>query len=181
MKTLTLFGGLFGGVIVAFATLADETELFHYGPVFDKFGKHASVEGIQVTGDEVFRVAFDVAEAAQSGSINRNFDSLARFINMHVANGVKKENLSLALVVHGTATTDLLNQKAYTEKKGTSNRNQALVDALIKEGVSVIVCGQSAAAHGIDHDMFIEGVRVELSAMTAHAKLAQQGYSTNPF
>jgi hypothetical protein len=27
----------------------------------------------------------------------------------------------------------------------------------------------------------VEGVKMELSAMTAHARLAQKGYSVNPF
>ncbi|BFT29572.1 hypothetical protein D210916BOD24_07480 [Alteromonas sp. D210916BOD_24] len=167
--------------LTAYSALANENPAFHYGPVFDKFGKHVSVDGVNFTGSEVFHIAFDATNAAQPGHTNRKFDSLARFINMHVANGVKKENVSLALVVHGSATIDLLNNKAYEAKNGVSNHNQELLKALMQEGVKVIVCGQSAAAHGIDHDMLIDGVIMELSAMTAYAKLAQQGYTNNPF
>ena len=77
---------------------------FDYGPVFDTFGKHAHVEGVSFPENQTFKVAFDVAKAASPGEVNRKFESLARFINMHVANGVKQENVSLALVVHGSAT-----------------------------------------------------------------------------
>ncbi|MEM7267022.1 MAG: hypothetical protein AAF370_13880, partial [Pseudomonadota bacterium] len=73
---------------------------FDYGPVFNTFGKHAHVEGVSFPENQTFKVAFDVAKAASPGEVNRKFESLARFINMHVANGVKQENLSLALVVH---------------------------------------------------------------------------------
>ena len=154
---------------------------FEYGPVFSSFGKHAPVEGVSFTENQAFKVAFDVANAAKPGEVNRKFESLARFINMHVANGVKQENLSLALVVHGSATEEMLKTERFKQRKGQPNGNEALLTALMKQGVEVIVCGQSAAAHGVEKDALIEGVKMDLSAMTAHARLAQQGYSVNPF
>lgn len=49
------------------------------------------------------------------------------------------------------------------------------------KGVRVIVCGQSSAANDVSSEMLIEGVEMDLSAMTAHARLSEQGFSTNPF
>ncbi|MEE2877945.1 MAG: DsrE family protein, partial [Pseudomonadota bacterium] len=43
------------------------------------------------------------------------------------------------------------------------------------------LCGQTAAAREIEKDDLIPGVQIALSAMTAHAVLANQGYSLNPF
>jgi intracellular sulfur oxidation DsrE/DsrF family protein len=154
---------------------------FEYGPVFSAFGKHAPVEGVSFTENQTFKVAFDVAKAAKPGEVNRKFESLARFINMHVANGVKQENLSLALVVHGSATEEMLKSDLFKQRKGQPNGNETLLAALMKQGVEVIVCGQSAAAHGVEKIALIEGVKMDLSAMTAHARLAQKGYSVNPF
>lgn len=154
---------------------------FEYGPVFSSFGKHAPVEGVSFAKDETFKVAFDVAKAAKPGEVNRKFESLARFINMHVANGVKQDNLSLALVVHGSATEEMLKSEFFKKRKEQPNGNEALITALMEQGVEVIVCGQSAAAHGVEKDALIEGVKMDLSAMTAHARLAKRGYSVNPF
>ena len=154
---------------------------FEYGPVFSSFGKHAPVEGISFTENQAFKVAFDVAKAAKPGEVNRKFESLARFINMHVANGVKQENLSLVLVVHGSATDEMLKTANFKQRKGQPNGNEVLLTELMKQGVDVIVCGQSAAAHGVEKNALIEGVKMDLSAMTAHARLAQKGYSVNPF
>ena len=155
---------------------------FEYGPVFNAFGKHAPVDGVSFTENQTFKVAFDVAKAAKPGEVNRKFESLARFINMHVANGVKQENLSLALVVHGSATEEMLKNDLFKQqRKGQLNGNEALLTALMKRGVEVIVCGQSAAAHGVEKNALIEGVKMDLSAMTAHARLAKRGYSVNPF
>lgn len=45
----------------------------------------------------------------------------------------------------------------------------------------VILCGQSAAASGIERVDLLPGVEMALSAMTAHALLQQDGYTLNPF
>tara|TARA_B100000902_G_scaffold386896_1_gene430135 strand:- start:283 stop:834 length:552 start_codon:yes stop_codon:yes gene_type:complete len=154
---------------------------FSAGPVFQDYGKKVQVEGVEFNANTEFKVAFDVAKGAEPGKVNRQFDSLARFINMHVASGVPAENIELALVVHGSATLDLLGAPAYPQKQGAKNANIALLNALMANQVRVIVCGQSAAAHGYANEAFLPGVEVALSAMSAHALLQQQGYTLNPF
>lgn len=128
-----------------------------------------------------FKVAFDVAKGAGEGKMNRQFHSLARFINMHVANGVPIENIELALVVHGKAANDLMNKSAYHAIFNADNPNQSLITGLLENKVKVILCGQSAAVNGLTNSHLIEGVQMALSAMTAHAQLHAQGYSLNPF
>ena len=167
--------------LLFFAGPASAKSDFEYGPVFSTFGKHASVDSVSFPENQTFKIAFDVAKAANPGEVNRKFESLARFINMHVANGVKQENLSLALVVHGSATEEMLKTANYKQRKGQPNGNETLLTALLEQGVEVIVCGQSAVAHGVEKSALIDGVKMDLSAMTAHARLAQEGYSVNPF
>ena len=154
---------------------------FQEGSVIIGFGKSAAVSTHTVPKDAKFTIAFDVASSSDNGELNRKFDSLARFINMHVAAGVKKENIQLALVVHGKATFDLLDNAGYQKKHSLDNPNKPLLNALMENNVRVILCGQSAAAHAIDTSQLIKGVEVELSAMTAHALLQQSGYTVNPF
>ncbi|MBI1364688.1 MAG: hypothetical protein GC153_01850 [Alphaproteobacteria bacterium] len=151
---------------------------FHPGPVIPEFGKVASVEtDMPIPAGTDFKVQFDVTDAAKPGEINRSFDTAARFINMHVENGVPLDHIHLALVVHGPATNDLLAKS----KDGSANANAPLVAALIKNGVDIYLCGQAAAAHGVAKKDLLPGVKLALSAMTAHALLSQQGYSLNPF
>ncbi len=153
---------------------------FKDGPVIVGFGKSTAVATHSVSSDAKFMVAFDVA-TSDSGELNRKLDSLARFINMHVAAGVKKEHIQLALVVHGKAAFDLLNNVYYQKKYTLNNPNAPLLNALMENNVRVILCGQSAAANEIEANQLIDGVEVELSAMTAHALLQQAGYTVNPF
>lgn len=152
---------------------------FATGPVFSEFGPHAPVPGAAAIPQlSRFAIAYDVstgAEADEDGvrPRNRGFETAARFLNMHVAAGVPQDRIDLVVVVHGKAVFDLV--------PGEDNASEAMVRAMLKEGVRFIVCGQSAAAYGVPSTALIDGVEMQLSAMTAHALLQQEGYTVNPF
>jgi len=172
---LTILIALFSNGLLA------QASLFKEGQVIKGFGKYAVVNNVGVDDATVLKVAFDVSQAAKPGEVNPDFDSLARFLNMHVAAGVKQENIHLALVVHGRAGLDLLNNQSYKKAQDADNFNKALVEALLANNVRVLLCGQSAAGYEISQEQLIKGSKVELSAMTAHALLQQEGYTLNPF
>ena len=174
-RALLLFGAL------SLSPVHASEPVFKTGPVFEQFGKHAAVSGVSIAPEQRFKIAFDVARGAEAGSMNQGFNKLARFINMHVANGARVENLQLALVVHGSATLDVVKNAVYKKRTDHQNASEKLLLALMDKGVRVIVCGQSSAKHKVTQQMLIEGVEMDLSAMTAHARLAQEGYSLNPF
>jgi intracellular sulfur oxidation DsrE/DsrF family protein len=157
-------------------------ENFYTGPLIPEFGKIARVETTMPIPDgSAFSVAFDVSQQAEQGAESRYLASAARFLNMHVAAGVKPDDLRLAVVVHGGASKDLLSEKAYAARFKTDTANAALLRALMQHGVRVILCGQSAAYYDIALDDLEPGVEMALSAMTAHAQLQQSGYTLNPF
>ncbi|MXO91766.1 hypothetical protein GRI41_13090 [Altererythrobacter aquaemixtae] len=176
-------------VLFAVPAAAQDMSMFKTGPVFEDFGPHAPVEGVDsVPADTEFSVAFDVAKAAEDGTRNRGFESAARFINMHVAAGVDPDNIRIAVVVHGKASLDLLDDAAWAarqpvgeEEEAPDNPSSAMIRAMLDHGVRFILCGQSGAAHGIKQEDLIPGVETALSAMTAHALLQQGGYTVNPF
>jgi len=172
-------------LVLAFTTAnfaiagADE---FMAGPVIKNYGKHAKVEqDFNFDKNSVFKVAFDISEQGKIGEVNRKIETMARFINMHVANGMPAKNIHLALVVHGKAGFDLLKGPLYQEKFQQKNANSALLQDLMKNQVRVYLCGQSAAYYEISNDMLAPGVEMALSAMTAHAVLQSKGYKVNPF
>lgn len=152
-------------------------EDFVAGPLVPSFGKTAPVPGAVLPADVQFKVAFDVAAASEGEAVNRNLDSAARFLNMNALAGVPAENLKVAIVVHGPAAMDLVNEA----KRGGPNPNAALIGELVAAGVSVQLCGQTAASRDIAPDDLLPGVTLSLSAMTAHALLQQDGYTLNPF
>jgi len=154
---------------------------FKDGTVIKGFGKHANVATSTVNKNTILKVAFDVGKGAKVGEVNNRFDSLARFINMHVAAGVPKENIELALVVHGGASFDLLNDATYQKAHQQNNPNKTLIEELLANNVRIILCGQTAAARDISLTQLISGSEIELSAMTAHALLQNAGFTVNPF
>lgn len=177
MKTLSLVLVLF-----VFATKLSIASGFGDGPVIYGFGNHSPVKLDQKVDDSTrLKVVFDVAKSGEKGKHNRHIDSVARFLNMNVANGVKMENIELAIVVHGKASEDLLENSAFKARRDAENSSIKLIDQLLKHNVRIYLCGQSAAYHGIENKDLIEGVQMSLSAMTAHALLSQKGYSLNPF
>jgi intracellular sulfur oxidation DsrE/DsrF family protein len=173
--------GFIFGVVFSFQSMAG-LESFTEGPLIQGYGKHAKVEqDMKIPENMRFKVTFDVSDSGGNEALNRKFDSLARFLNMHVADGIVADNIKLALVIHGKASADLLNEKAFQQKFESSNPNQALLQLLLKHKVQIFLCGQSAAFYDINNADLIGGVQMALSAMTAHAILQQQGYQLNPF
>ena len=178
---LSVKASLFFLLVSVGAAVHAQMSAFQEGPLIKGFGKNAAVSTHTVSKDAKFKVAFDVGAAAKAGEINRKFDSLARFLNMHVAAGVNPDNIELALVVHGKASFDLLDHATYQKLNGLENANKPLLRALLANNVRVILCGQTATAYEISLAQLVAGSEIELSAMTAHALLQQQGYSVNPF
>ncbi|MBV7266000.1 DsrE family protein [Erythrobacter ani] len=155
---------------------------FDTGPVFTEFGPHAPVPGANAIDPTAeFRIAFDVADKADDGARNRKFESAARFTNMHVAAGVPKDRISLAVVVHGKAVLDLVTDEVRGGRDMEPNASAPMVAAMLDQGIRFVVCGQSASVYGVKAEHLIEGVELEISAMTAHALLQQRGYTVNPF
>jgi intracellular sulfur oxidation DsrE/DsrF family protein len=151
-------------------------------PVITGFGNFYNVpEHVTISDSTTFKIAFDVDKAAKEGEQNNAMNSLARFINMHIAHGVKPENIQLALVVHGSASVDVLANSEYKKRFKTDNKNQSLIKQLLTNNTVVYVCGQSATHYKVAPEQLIDGVQMSLSAMTAHAQLQQQGYTLNPF
>ncbi|MEH6463226.1 MAG: DsrE family protein [Shewanella psychromarinicola] len=158
-------------------------EAFKPGPVIKDYGKVAEVNSsLTIPTGMKFNVAFDLGTAAKPAEINSSIDTLARFINMHVAAGVKLKDISLAMVVHGKAASDMTKDSFYQQlNAGQKNANSDLIAQLVRQGVKFYVCGQTAAYYGITPDDLLPGVDMALSALTAHAVLAREGYSVNPF
>lgn len=182
MRTITAIAAL----AIATPAMAQQADMsaFKPGPVLEDFGPHAPVPGrTEIPEGTVFRIAFDTSQAAPDGKENRTLASAARFLNMHVAASVPESDIHLAVVLHGKAVFDVLTEEAWAAKKGADSPNETrpLLRALLDHEVRVILCGQSAAAYGIGVADLEPGVEMALSAMTAHALLAGEGYSGNPF
>lgn len=160
---------------------AEEPEL---GPLIEGYGPTylISDKDVALPKDQHYKAVFDLADyAGAPESLNRSLESVARFLNMHVRNGVKPEAMDLAVVVHGAAVQSLLNNDAYRQRHGQDNPSLDLLTKLHDAGVQVYVCGQSLAFRGVAKTELAEPVQLSLSAMTMLTVLQSQGYALLPW
>lgn len=164
------------------APAAADKAAFHPGKVLPDYGKVATVANdLPLPADAVWKHSFDVSEG-ESGTLNQGMESAARFLNMMDEAGVRPEQLKIAIVLHGPSVLDATMTARYQRKyPKTNNPNEKMIAALIAAGVDIWVCGQSAEAQDVAKSDLQVGVKMALSAMTAHAELQRQGYSVNPF
>lgn len=154
------------------------------GPIIADFGPAYVVPnpGLPTPMLQELKVRFDVTEsAADVKSVSAPLETAARFLNMHAKAGVSPERLKVAIVVHGAAAKDVLDDEAYRKRHGVDNPNLALLEALKRAGVRVYLCGQTAGRSGIVAAELAPSVQMALSAMTAHLVLNGEGYVLNPF
>lgn len=154
------------------------------GPLVPSFGEVYEIPGpdFPTPADRPLRAVWEVAQRAPApDQVSPSLNSAARFLNMHAQAGVPRERLAGALVVHGPAGHDLLDDAAYRERFGVANPNLPLLRELREAGVRVILCGQTALSRDIPRDRLAPGVEVALSAMTALIVLQEDGYRLIPF
>lgn len=167
----------------AFSVDAAAQQRTQAGPIIHSAGAVFGVSPDMATPvDRDYKVAFEIAGSASSPDrMNQSINTVARFLNMHAQAGVPTERLSGAIVAHGSASFELLDNEAYRARFGVDNPNSELLKELIAAGQPVVLCGQSAASRGVPTDGLIPGVQVALSAMTAFMLLQDEGYRVNPW
>ena len=154
------------------------------GPIIESAGAVFTIDDPDVPTpvDHTFRDVFEVVDAADGpDQLNVSLNTAARFLNMHAQAGVPLEQLHVALVVHGPAGKDLLDDAHYRERFGVANPNPPVLSELARAGVRIILCGQTAAARDLPRDALAPPVEVALSAMTALVLLQDEGYRLIPF
>jgi intracellular sulfur oxidation DsrE/DsrF family protein len=154
------------------------------GPVVENFGPVMAPPpgSYNLDPEQHYKVSMDVYSVAEfPGDQNRHLVSAARFLNMHARNGIPRENIEFALIVHGQAAKDLLTDEAYEARYNEVNPNTQLLAELNAAGVPIYLCSQTAAFRGMAPEEFSPTVTMAVSAMTAHVRLQQEGYTLIPF
>jgi len=153
------------------------------GPLISNGGPSALVPdaNFPIPDGHVFKVMWEFNVQGDSSQVNAQVGTMARFYNLHVRNGVPKERLFGAAIVHGTAWMAMLTDEAYQRRYGRPNPSKALVQELIANGARFAVCGQTAAFRGVRADELLPGVQMAISAMTALNVFYAEGYRLQPW
>lgn len=108
--------------------------------------------------------------------LNEGLAEIGRIINLHVAAGVPKENLELAIVIHGGALNTYLKNDAFHKKFKTDNPNLDILKQFSDLHTKLIACGQAEAFFRIPAEDMIPEVKTSFSAKVALSTYQLKGY-----
>lgn len=150
-------------------------------PIIKDYGRILDLEDVDVKPDPEMEYKILIEEVFKMdnpGRANFSATNVARLINLHAVGGVKKENLKVALVIHGPATSSVINNEAYKAKYDDKDSPYIkLYEDLAASGVEILVCGQSLEMSGLKKSDIIPQVKVATSALTAVTTYQLKGYA----
>jgi len=150
--------------------------------LIEGYGNFKPVPNLSFKTPKKLKAVFDVYTSNDDDEeLNRGINTVARYLNMHIDAGVKAKNIKAALVLHGSAGKDILNNKAYNKRYIVDNPNAELLKKLHDVGVQIIVCGQTVEFRAYQRDEILDFVDVSLSAITALVSLQSEGYQLITF
>lgn len=151
-------------------------------PLIEGYGQFKPVSNTSFKTPKKLKAVFDVYTSNDDDEeLNRGINTVARFLNMHHDAGVKPKNMKAALILHGKAGKDILNNSAYNKRYITDNPNAELLKKLHDAGVQIIVCGQTVEFRGYKRDEILDFIDISLSAITALIDLQSKGYQLITF
>lgn len=124
-----------------------------------------------------YKVVLDLyGRVKDSTAIHSSILEVARTYNLGIANGVPRDKLHLAAVIHGGMLDAILSDVEYEKKFSVKNPNLVAIEELEKVGVQFYVCGQSMAFLQIGKEKLTPLVHPAISAKYSFVTLGQMGY-----
>ncbi len=173
MKTLT-----FSTLLILFSlTISNAQELVY--PAIQGYGAVNEVpfEVEKPDPNQKYKLVVELGERSENlDQVNDLLDYAARMYNLHRYAGIPKENIELAVVVYSGATSIVLSNDKYQDRFEKQNPNAVLLEELKREGIQLIVCGQSMMKQSLIPENIYPGVRMAVSRFTATTDFIQKGY-----
>lgn len=154
------------------------------GIIMEYSGKVYKIENpdLEYDKEKEYKAIFDIyTDSPDTDKVNPLLRTVARYLQIHQQHGVPKENMKVAVIIHGVATKNVLDNDAYKKLFGSKNPNAELIKALKDAEVDLYVCGQSYAGRGYEPKEKLSEVKTSLSAMTALVWFQTSGYKTINF
>jgi intracellular sulfur oxidation DsrE/DsrF family protein len=126
----------------------------------------------------VYRVVFDVGRGSPNlDQPDPALARVARYYNTLAADGVPRDHLQLAVVIHGQSTDDILASAEFKSRhQGHDNPNVKLIEDMARAGVRLTVCGQAVLSAKIDPHTILPQIELTLWALTTYTNLELRGY-----
>lgn len=108
-------------------------------------------------------------------------DRAARLLNLFGTAGLRAQDVSSTVILHGESTKTILSDEAYAERFESEHKpSLPLIRNLQKAGVEILVCGQALNYKGIDDSEVADDIPIATAAMNVVANRQVDGYSYIP-
>ena len=171
---------LAAAVVCSAAASAAQPQGFWTMPAIRDFGPvHVWPEAVdRPNARSTYKALFDVTQGNPAADkVNPGLDHIARAVNTFAAAGVPLSHLKFDVIIHGGVTAIALGEKAYMAKYGHANPNLAVIAALRKAGVNVMVCGNALGDMQFTPAEVNPDIKVALSALSTLIIQQDQGYA----
>ena len=171
--------GLLGIALLASSAFAADAGFWSY-PAISGYGPvHVWPHVVlKPKRDTTYKAVFDVTKPSPAPEkLSPALNHVARAVNVFAAAGISLQHLRFVIIVHGPATADILDNQAYRARFHVDNPNLALIAALHKAGVRLLVCGNALADLKFKPSEVDPQVKVALSALSTLVILQDQGYA----
>ena len=147
-------------------------------PIIEKYGGVVARAVATEQPRSGAKVVFDVTADAKLGEVNKGLDRVARLLNLYGVAGLKADDVTIAIVLHGEATKSILTDVAYKVHFGIEqNPNLPLIRELRVAGVEIFVCGQALNYKGFPDAEVADGITIAAAALTVVINKQMDGYS----
>lgn len=127
------------------------------------------------------KVVFDVTNDTKANGVNKGLDRAARLLNLFGTAGLRAQDVSSTVILHGESTKTILSDEAYAERFESEHKpSLPLIRNLQKAGVEILVCGQALNYKGIDDSEVADDIPIATAAMNVVANRQVDGYSYIP-
>ena len=123
-----------------------------------------------------YKFVIELGDRVDKSSVADKLDYAARMYNLHRYAGVPEKNIELAIVVYSGSASIAIANATYHKRFDQENPNGPLLDELLRNGIRVIVCGQSMMKQDLLPEDIYPGVRMAASRFTATTDLMVKGY-----
>jgi hypothetical protein len=124
----------------------------------------------------LFNMTIWPKDSASRRKLNEGFAEIGRIINLHVAAGVPKENLELAIVIHGGALNTYLKNEAFQKKFKLDNPNLGILKQFTDLHAELMACGQAEIFFRVPAEEMIPEVKTAFSAQVVLSTYQLKGY-----
>ncbi len=179
LRSIMLTAVTIGLTAAGTAGASQPAGFWHY-PAIKGFGPEHTWPGVVVRPHPgtTYKALFDLTQGkAAADKVNPGLDHIARTVNIFAGAGVPVGHLKFEVIIHGPATPIVLSAAAYQAKFGHPNPNLAVIAALRKAGVTLMVCGNALGDMHLTPAQVNPQIHVALSALSTVIILQNQGYA----